>query len=175
MIARPSMRRATRIERAGRWPAGEAKGSVTLAFDDRHRRRIVLTGDDGSEFLLDLPRATVLEEGDGLALDGGIWLAVRAAPEALLEITAHGPEQLARLAWHIGNRHLLAQIERERILIRADAVIADMLTGLGAHVHRIMAPFSPEGGAYDGHMPGYPHDHDHDTPHHHHDHDHGHD
>jgi urease accessory protein len=167
------MRRATRCEKAGRWPAAEATGGVTLAFDDRHRRRIKLRADDGAEFLLDLAEARVLEEGDGLALDDGGWLAVRAAPEALLEVTAHGAEQLARLAWHIGNRHLQAQIERNRILIREDAVIADMLTGLGAHVHRVMVPFSPEGGAYDGHMPGYPHDHGHGHDHgHDHDHDH---
>ena len=107
------------------------------------------------------------------ALDDGGWLAVRAALEPLMEVTAHGPEQLARLAWHIGNRHLPAQIERDRILIRDDAVIADMLLGLGAHVHRIEAPFSPEGGAYDGHMPGYAHDPD-GKPHSHRDHAHGH-
>jgi len=176
------MRRATQCEKAGHWLAAEASGSVTLAFDDRHRRRIKLRADDGAEFLLDLAEARVLQEGDGLALDDGGWLAVRAASEALLEVTAHGPEQLARLAWHIGNRHLQAQIERERILIREDKVIADMLVGLGAHVHRVMAPFSPEGGAYDGHMPGYPHDetgkphshHDHHHPHGH-DYDHGYD
>jgi urease accessory protein len=162
------MRRATGLEKAGHWPTQKAVGRVTLAFDDRHRRRIKLTSDDGAEFLLDLAEARVLEEGDGLALDDGGWLAVHAAPEALMAVTAHGPAQLARLAWHIGNRHLQAQIERERILIREDAVIADMLTGLGAQVHRVMAPFSPEGGAYDGHMPGYPHDHDHPHGHDHH-------
>ena len=167
------MRRATRIEKAGNWPAREARGRVTLAFDDRHRRRIKLRTDEDTDFLLDLAEATVLADGDGLALDDGGWIAVRAAPEALLEVTAHGPEQLARLAWHIGNRHLQAQIERDRILIREDAVIADMLAGLGAHVHRVTAPFSPEGGAYDGHMPGYGHDPD-GKPHSHHDHVHGH-
>jgi len=167
------MRRATKCEKAGHWPAREAEGSVTLAFDDRHRRRIKLRADDGADFLLDLAETRVLEEGDGLALDDGGWLTVRAAPEALMEVTAHSPEQLARLAWHIGNRHLLAQIERTRILIREDAVIADMLVGLGAHVHRVMAPFSPEGGAYDGHMPGYGHDPD-GKPHSHHDHAYGH-
>jgi urease accessory protein len=167
------MRRATGVAKAGHWPAPEAQGGVTLAFDDRHRRRIVLRTDDGGDFLLDLPEATVLEEGDGLALEEGGWLAVRAAPEALMEVTAHGPQQLARLAWHIGNRHLQAQIERDRILLREDAVIADMLTGLGARVHRVMAPFAPEGGAYDGHMPGYGHDPD-GKPHSHHDHGHDH-
>ena len=167
------MKRATRCEKAGQWPAEKSQGWVTLAFDDRHRRRIKLRADDGTEFLLDLREARVLDEGDGLALDDGGWLAVRAAPEALMEVTAHGPEQLARLAWHIGNRHLQAQIGRDRILIREDAVIADMLAGLGAHVHRVTAPFSPEGGAYDGHMPGYAHDPD-GKPHSHHDHAHDH-
>jgi len=165
------MRRATRRENAGHWPVAGAHGSVTLAFDDRHRRRVKLTSDDGMDFLLDLAEASVLEDGDGLALDGGGWLAVRAAPEALMEVLAHGPEQLARLAWHIGNRHLQAEIRPDVILIREDKVIADMLEGLGAHVHRVMAPFSPEGGAYDGHLPGYPHDEE-GKPHHHHGHDH---
>ncbi len=174
--------RATRIEKAGKWPARAARGSVTLAFDDRHRRRIKLRTDEVTDFLLDLVEATVLAEGDGLALDDGGWIAVHAAPEKLMEVTAHDAAQLARLAWHIGNRHLQAQIERDRILIREDAVIADMLIGLGAQVHRVTAPFSPEGGAYDGHMPGYGHDPDgkphshHDNEHgRHHHHDHGHD
>lgn len=167
------MRRATRIEKAGHWPTAEARGSVTLAFDDRYRRRVKLRADDGEEFLLDLAQATVLADGDGLALDGGGWFAVRAAPEALMEVTAHGPARLARLAWHIGNRHLQAQIESDRILIREDAVIGDMLTGLGAQVRRVAAPFLPEGGAYDGHMPGYGNDPD-GKPHSHHDHGHAH-
>lgn len=167
------MRRVIRIAKASNWPAHEARGSVTLAFDDRHRRRIKLRTDEGVDFLLDLAEATVLADGDGLALEEGGWIAVRAAPEALMGVTAQGPEQLARLAWHIGNRHLQAQIERDRILIREDPVIADMLTGLGARVHRVTAPFAPEGGAYDGHMPGYGHDPD-GKPHSHHDHEHGH-
>jgi urease accessory protein len=155
------MRRAARVEKAGQWPADEAKGRVTLAFDDRHRRRIKLTTDGGDEFLLDLPEARVLQDGDGLELSDGSWLAVRAAPEPLLQITAHGAEQLARLAWHIGNRHLVAQIAADCIFIREDHVIAEMLRGLGAHVRRVMAPFSPEGGAYDTHGQ-HEHDHDHD-------------
>ena len=167
------MVRAVRRDKVGQWPTAKAVGTVTLAFDDRHRRRLRLKSDAGADFILDLPQAAVLEEGDGLALDGGGWLAVRAAPEPLMEVLAQGPEQLARLAWHIGNRHLQAQIEPHRILIREDAVIAGMLEGLGAHVRRVMAPFSPEGGAYDGHMPGYGHDPD-GKPHSHHDHDHHH-
>ncbi len=102
---------------------------MTLGYDDRHRRRLRLATDAGEEFLLDLPRAAVLDEGDGLALDDGSWLEVKAAPETLLEVRAATPELLARLAWHIGNRHLPAQIRSDRILIRDDHVIADMLRG----------------------------------------------
>src|SRR6185437_10424060 len=108
-------------------------------------------------FLLDLPRAGVLEEGDGIALSDGSWLAVKAAPEALIEVTAPTPELLVRLAWHLGNRHLPAQIEAERILIRDDHVIAHMLEGLGARLRPIQAPFTPERGAYHGE--GHVHDH----------------
>jgi urease accessory protein len=152
------MLRALRIERAGQWPRAHARGTVTLAYDDRHRRRLRLASDAGEPFVLDLPRTDVLEEGDGLALSDGSWLAVKAAPEALIEVTAASPELLTRLAWHIGNRHLPAQIERARILIRDDHVIAAMLAGLGAQLRRIDAPFTPEGGAYAA-EPRHHHDH----------------
>jgi urease accessory protein len=142
------MLRALRIERAGQWPRASARGTVTLAYDDRHRRRLRLASDAGEPFLLDLPRTGVLEEGDGLALSDGSWLAVQAAPEALIEVTAASPELLTRLAWHIGNRHLPAHLGRARILIRDDHVIAAMLAGLGAQLRRIDAPFTPERGAY---------------------------
>jgi urease accessory protein len=75
-------------------------------------------------------------------------LAVKAAPEALIEVTAPSAKQLMRLAWHLGNRHLPAQIEAERILIRDDHVIAAMLAGLGARLRPLQAPFNPERGAY---------------------------
>jgi urease accessory protein len=146
-----AMLRAIRVEPAGHWPRKEARSTVTLAYDDRHRRRLRLASDAGETFLLDLPQASVLGEGDGLALSDGTWLAVKAAAEALLEVTADDAALLARLAWHIGNRHLPAQIEERRILIREDAVIAQMLDGLGARLRRVTAPFSPERGAYAQH------------------------
>ena len=151
------MLRASHVERAGQWPSGAERGTVTLGYDDRHRRRLRLTSDDGVAFLLDLPRAGVLEEGDGIALSDGTWLRVKAAPEALLEVTAASPALLLRFAWHLGNRHLPAQIEAHRILIRADHVIAAMLEGLGAQLAPIEAPFTPERGAYAGE-----HDHSHE-------------
>jgi urease accessory protein len=143
------MRRAARLEHKGQWPSEAKRGSVTLAYDERHRRRLRLVSDAGEAFLLDLERAAVLEEGDGLALDDGSWIEVKAAAEPLVEITAADPHLLARLAWHLGNRHLPAQFLADRILIREDHVIVEMLTGLGATLRFIAAPFTPERGAYD--------------------------
>ena len=140
----------TDILPAGAW-AGDAADSVTLDYDGRHRRRIVLTGASGSEYLLDLAEATHLRHGDGLQLPGGGVIQVVAKAEPLLEVTAHTPADLLRLAWHIGNRHLAAQVFPDRILIRRDHVIAHMLEHQGAHVREIEAPFDPEGGAYHDH------------------------
>lgn len=140
----------TDILPAGAW-TGDAADSVTLDYDGRHRRRIVLTCASGSEYLLDLAEATHLRHGDGLQLPGGGVIQVVAKAEPLLEVTAHSPADLLRLAWHIGNRHLAAQVFPDRILIRRDHVIAHMLEHQGAHVREIEAPFDPEGGAYHEH------------------------
>jgi urease accessory protein len=166
------MRTAARAEQRGHWPQEQAAGSVTLAYDDRHRRRLRLTTDEGEVFLLDLPRPLVLDDGDGLWLDDDRWIAVHAAPEALIEVTAPEVGLLSRLAWHLGNRHLPARIEANRILIRRDHVIADMLAQLGAAIRLIEAPFTPERGAYDGGATHEDHGHDHHHDHAHHDHDH---
>ncbi len=153
------MRRAAVVARAGTWPAGECVDSITLAYDDRYRRRLRLLGDGGTDFLLDLPEPAVLRDGDGLRLDEGGYVLVRAADEPLVEIRARDPLLFARLAWHLGNRHLPTEIDGERMLIRDDHVIVDMLRGLGAEVRHVSAPFNPEGGAYGQH------NHDHRHPH----------
>lgn len=165
--------RATQILPAGQWQARTARDAVTVDFDDRHRRRKRYTGERGTSFLLDLPEATVLRDGDGLLLEGGGVILVRAAPEPLIEIRARDGLHLMRLAWHLGNRHLPAEIGAERILIRADHVIERMLLGLGATLARVEAPFNPEGGAYGEHNRHaghhhHEHGHDHGDGHHHH-------
>jgi urease accessory protein len=147
----------TDILPAGAW-SGVPADSVTLDYDGRHRRRIVLTGASGAEYLLDLAEATHLRDGDGLLLPGGGVLRVVAKPEPLLEVRATSPEALLRLAWHLGNRHLPAQLFADRILIRRDHVIAHMLAHQGASVREVEAVFDPEGGAYHDHAP---HDHAH--------------
>lgn len=155
-----------------------AADTVVLAFDDRHRRRMAMTGTRGLEFLLDLEHAVALRGGDALVLDDGRLIEVVAAPEPLLEIRGRDPQHLVRIAWHLGNRHLPTQLMAKALRIRRDHVIADMVKGLGGKAVEIEAPFDPEGGAYapahDSGAHGH-HDHaGHDHEHHGHDH-HGHD
>jgi urease accessory protein len=131
--------------------------TVTLAYDDRHRRRVRLVTDGGLPFLLDLPEARVLRDGDRLTLDDGRLVLVRAMPEAVLEVRAGGAAALARVAWHLGNRHTPTQILDGALRIRADHVLEHLLVEhLGAEVVRATAPFDPEGGAYGAH--GHAHD-----------------
>ena len=155
--------RATTVLPAGGWQERTARDVVTLDFDDRFRRRRRYTGERGTAFLLDLEEARPLRQGDGLLLEGGGVILVRAAPEPLVEVTAETPAQLARLAWHLGNRHLPTRIEADRLLIRDDHVIVEMLGGLGAAVRQVSEPFDPEGGAYGEHnrQPSHPHGHHH--------------
>lgn len=149
---------------AGSW-SGAAVDTVSLDYDGRHRRRIRLVGGSGAAYLLDLAEATHLKDGDGLALPGGGVVRVCAEPEPLLEVRAADAAALLRLAWHIGNRHLAAQVEADRILIRRDHVIAHMLEHQGARVREVTAPFDPEGGAYHDHA--HPHDQGHANEHDH--------
>jgi urease accessory protein len=139
--------RAIAVKKAAHW-SGEAADSVVLDYDDRHRRRMAMTGKNGVAFLLDLPSAAELRGGDALVLEDGRLVKVVAAPEPLLEIRCTDPQHLARVAWHLGNRHLSTQLLLNALRIRRDHVIADMAVGLGAEVIEIEAPFDPEGGAY---------------------------
>jgi urease accessory protein len=143
------MQRASRMAGRGRWPAADAVGTVVLDYEARHRRRIRLISDNETPVLLDLEKATALRDGDGLALDGGGWIAVQAAAEDLVEVRCASAHDLHRVAWHLGNRHCPAAIEAERILIRRDHVIEEMLRGIGATLKPVIAPFDPERGAYD--------------------------
>jgi urease accessory protein len=176
------MMRATQVRGQYRWTEAPAD-TVVLDFDDRHRRRMAMTGTRGLEFLLDLESAVALRGGDALVLEDGRLVEVVAAPEPLIEIRGTDPGHLVRIAWHLGNRHLPTQIMAKGLRIRRDHVIEEMVKGLGARVIEIEAPFDPEGGAYaaahaahdhgHGHV-DHDHDHAHDHGHAHHRHDHGH-
>ena len=129
--------------------------------------RVRLESDGGIAFLLDLPAARLLREGDLLVLSDRRTVEVRAAPEALYEVRGDGPVELLRLAWHVGNRHLPTEVHEDHLLIREDPVIRTMLEGLGATVRERSAGFDPEGGAYAdgaGHGHGHGHDPEDDPP-----------
>jgi urease accessory protein len=171
------MIRATQVRGQHRFVEAAAD-SVVLDFDDRHRRRMAMTGTRGLEFLLDLENAVALRGGDALVLEDGRLVEVVAAPEPLLEIRGHDPHHLTRVAWHLGNRHLPTQIMAKGLRIRRDHVIEAMVKGLGARVVEIEAPFDPEGGAYadvaHAHAHQHEHGHDHGVHHDHGEHDHHH-
>ncbi|RWN52737.1 urease accessory protein UreE [Mesorhizobium sp.] len=136
--------------------AGDA-GAVTpydravLAHDERHLRRRAIETARSDRVLVDLPEPVALNDGDRLVLEDGRHIEIVAAEEPLYDIRADSAVHLAELAWHIGNRHLAAAIEANRILILRDHVIKAMLEGLGATVSDVFEPFKPLRGAYSGH------------------------
>lgn len=170
------------LHRRGSW-SGAAE-TVSLGYDARLMRRKRLETTAGESFLVDLAETLSLEDGDAFHLSDGRFVQVIAAPERLLAI---GGPDLARLAWHIGNRHTPCQIESDRLVIAQDHVLAAMLVQLGARVEEITGPFRPEGGAYGhgrtmghshgpeshehSHDHGHEHEHSHGHGHHHHHHD----
>lgn len=167
------MRTITRYIQAGAWDAALERDRVLIDFDRRFRRRFVLRTERGEDVLLDLPQAVRLRDGAGLCLEDGSVVRVLAQAEALLEIGAADHAHLMRIAWHLGNRHLPVQFVGDKIRIRADHVIADMVAGLGGQVRAMQAPFDPEAGAYAASASEHHHQHNHhdddDTSH-----DHGH-
>lgn len=164
--------RCSEILPAGSWDRSRECDVFSADYEGRHRRRMMLDLRSGERMLLDLEHARLLRAGDGLLLEDGRVVRVEAQEEDLLEVTGHDTLHLLRMAWHLGNRHLPAMIEEKRILIRNDHVIADMVRGLGGHIHAVRAPFDPETGAYSSghahsHNHGETHAHSHEHEHHH--------
>ena len=155
------MKRVTAIRPAGAWDVNAVRDAVVLDAQDRHRRRVVFVGEAGATYLLDLARPAQLRDGDALVIEDGALVRVIGKPEPLVEIGAASAHELARLAWHIGNRHTEVQIVGDTLRIRRDHVIEEMLRGLGAHLQPIEAAFEPESGAYHSHDH---HQHEHDHP-----------
>ena len=122
--------------------------SVTLNYDNRYRRRIVLKTDGGEDFLLDLAKTTELRSGDLIELEDGRFIEVKAASEKLMKATSNEPLLILKAAWHIGNRHLSCEIQMDNLILRFDHVILQMLENLGLTLEVINQPFNPEGGAY---------------------------
>jgi urease accessory protein len=169
------MIRATAIVRRPAVKAERVADILVLDHEARQRRRVALKGEGGLEFLLDLERANVIEDGDAVKLEDGRLVAIKAAPEKLIAITTDNPLRLMKVAWHLGNRHVATEITNETIYIADDHVLAEMVRGLGATAVPVERPFRPERGAYAGHEHGPDCGHDHGHGHGEtHDHAHGH-
>jgi urease accessory protein len=153
--------RAVSVLHAGSVGSTAPSGQAVLPHDERHLRRRAIELSDGSKVLVDLPEPVALNDGDRLVLEDGRHIEILAAPEEVYDIRARDAVHLTELAWHIGNRHLAAGIEADRIVILRDHVIKAMLEGLGATVREVSEPFKPVRGAYSGHDGGHGHDHGH--------------
>ena len=141
------MLRAASVLHAGEFDDARVTDRVALDADDRNRRRVVLTGEGGTTFLLDLPQAAALREGDGLVLDGGAIVRVAGLAEPLAEMKAATALDFVRLAWHLGNRHAAVAFAPGVLRVRRDHVLEAMAAGLGASVAPVEATFDPEPGA----------------------------
>jgi urease accessory protein len=159
---------------------GEASrliGDIALAFEWRQKSRMrasVSSGARAGEAVgFDLVRGTVLRDGDLIATDTGETLRIQAAAEELIHITASDATALARIAYHLGNRHVPVQVGEGWLRLQYDHVLEGMVRGLGGTITLVDDKFDPEGGAYSGarhshgHGEGVHHHHDHDHHHHH--------
>jgi urease accessory protein len=154
--------------------------TVILTPEQRQAPRGSVTGMKGTQLTFDLAEPVALRADDLLQLDNGNLVEVVGEPEPLIEARAKDLTALARLAWHLGDRHVPVQLFANRLRVRRDPAIEALLARLGAKSVAIEAPFDPEGGAYSAPVAGHHHHghhheyHAHDQHGHHH-HDHGHD
>ncbi len=141
-----------------RLPSGEQyDDQLVLPFERRQKSRLRVRLESGEEAALMLARGTILRGGDRLLADDGRIVQVVAADEAVLHVSAENSRQLARAAYHLGNRHVPLQIGADWLRLEQDHVLKDMLLGLSVTVTEQSAPFEPEAGAYGG---GHRHHHD---------------
>jgi len=168
------MPRATRILRAAERPDTSVIDTLILPQAQRQAQKGFLFGVKGTCVEIDFAEPVRLRTDDALVLDDGGLIEIVAEPEPLIEARAADLPALARLAWHLGDRHVPVQVLERRLRLKPDPTIETLLQSLGAKVVLIDAPFEPEGGAYDAAVGDHGHDHHHHDGHHHHDHGHAH-
>src|SRR6185312_1512455 len=142
------MPRATRVQAAADRKAGAVIDTLILGYAQRQVQKGFLFGVKGTCVELDLAEPVRLRTDDALVLDDGGLIEVVAEAEPLIEVRATDIAALARLAWHLGDRHVPVQVLEKRLRLRPDPAIEALLAALGAKVVAIEAPFEPEGGAY---------------------------
>lgn len=128
----------------------KADDDLVLPYDLRQKARQRVRLRSGREAGLFLPRGTTLKNGDGLCTDSGMLLKVVAAEETVSVAKVRDHLQLAKIAYHLGNRHVAVQVLEDRLIYLHDHVLDEMVNGLGAKVSVKRQPFEPEEGAYHG-------------------------
>jgi urease accessory protein len=165
------MPRATRVVTAAERKDTLVADTLILPHAQRQAQKGFLFGIKGTCVELDFAEPVRLRTDDALVLDDGDLIEVVAEPEPLVEVRAADLPSLARLAWHLGDRHVPVQVFERKLRLKRDPAIEAMVASLGAKVTVIEAPFEPEGGAYETAAGG---DHHHEHGHDHHDHGHAH-
>jgi urease accessory protein len=149
-----------RVER--RAVTGTPTDVLSLPYDLRKKSRLRARSERGQEIAIVLARGSSLRDGDLLAADSGEVLLVRAAAEAVTDVTSPDPVLLAKAAYHLGNRHVPLQIERGALRYQQDHVLDAMVNVLGLLVTQRTAAFEPEGGAYAAGHAEHEHEHEHE-------------
>ena len=145
----------------------EVKSRLELPFDSRQKSRLRTHLASGEDVALMLPRGEMLRGGDLVVASDGRVVEVVAAAERLLHVECASATELARCAYHLGNRHVPVEVGKDFLRLAEDHVLEKMLAGLGAKLTHVTAPFEPEAGAYHGNAAGAHH---HDEGHHGHEH-----
>ena len=122
-----------------------SKDKISLTYNQRLLRRKKLISDSGTEFLVNLPKTKSLNENQAFKLQNGHFIIIKNKKENLLEIRG---KNLSQLIWHIGNRHIPCDIQKDKIFILYDEIIKNMVIKLGGKVKKVFKAFKPEGGAY---------------------------
>jgi urease accessory protein len=129
---------------------GRVDDVLVLPFELRRKARQRVRLQSGLAAGLFLPRGTNLRDGDFVVSQDGLQIQVAAACEQVSIASADNHLVLARIAYHLGNRHVAVQVLDHCLVYLHDHVLDDMVCGLGAAVTAAVQPFEPEEGAYHG-------------------------
>ena len=135
-------------------PGSPATATLTLPYEARRKSRQKVVLDGGDEAGVILPWGETLRHGDLIASSTGLVVRIVAAPEPVMLVRCSHPRELARVAYHLGNRHVAVEVMEGTLKISPDHVLRAMVEGLGAQVELATQPFDPEAGAYGGHGHG---------------------
>ncbi len=139
----------TKLERGA---SGSSTDQLELTAAERFKSRFPFTTAAGQEVYVQLDRGTVLQHGDRLqSAAADLVVSIVSRPESLLMVSTDHPLKLLQAAYHLGNRHVALEMEKNHLYLENDSVLKEMLEHRGLDVCVIDRPFDPEPGAYDSH------------------------